>query len=310
MKKKFLFAIFLLVILVTVLCSCGGNDLTPGDSTVLYNPQGMKIEKGLDAYDLFKKAYETYQNSTEYQMEIDFTFNGNADTMGGIKLYQNTYQKIIRNGKLYYEYYIIGGEGMSVPTGDGDEFYYNYSNGDAKAKYVRKNKPVKVKLDKNKKVTADFSKVKWGVFNADKETIVNVKTAVEKADRLKTDFHQYNWLNDKNISSKTDRNVYKKNGKFYCTILIDTKTGDMRKEQEAVVKAIEKATGGNYSKFIEDTRMVAEIEKVDKTYRFTQFILMEDYAGEKEAIGKTTITASQQYWHKFYYDTDSIKIDV
>lgn len=306
MKKKILMLVSLIGILVAVLCGCATN-LTPGDPTILYNPKkDMKIVKGVDAYELFKQAYTTYQNTDNYKMEVDFTFNGVAESLVNLNLYQNTFQTIIRNGNEYYEYYIVAGTGMSVPSGNGDEFYFNSSTNQCKVKYIR-NDGNKVKLDKKKKVTANFTKVAWGSFNADNEES-GINSPTDKVNRLKNDFHQYNWLDEKYLSTKTDRNVYMKDDKYYCTIMINTLTGDMRNEQTAVVKAIEKATGGNYDKFNEDTRMVAEIEKVGKTYRFTQFILMEDYCGVNEKVGKTTVKASQQYWHKFYYDDESIKI--
>ncbi len=84
----------------------------------------------------------------------------------------------------------------------------------------------------------------------------------------------------------------------------------MRTLQPAVVKAIEVATGGKYDKFNEDTRMVTEIEKVGDSYRFVQFVLMEDYSGVNESIGKNSVNVSQQYWHKFYYDAESLVFPV
>ena len=68
MKKKILIAIALVVLLIGILCACS-NKLEPGDSTILYNPKkdNMEIVKDMDAYDLIKKAYTTYQNSSQYK---------------------------------------------------------------------------------------------------------------------------------------------------------------------------------------------------------------------------------------------------
>ncbi|MDE6967239.1 MAG: hypothetical protein K2P12_01160, partial [Clostridia bacterium] len=102
----------------------------------------------------------------------------------------------------------------------------------------------------------------------------------------------------------------KKGDKYYCTIMINTTdmSVDKGNYQGAVVKAIEKATGGKYDQFNEDTRMVAELERIDDTFRFTQFILMEDYQGKKDIGFVITMKVSQYYWHKFDYDTKSITI--
>ena len=56
--------------------------------------------------------------------------------------------------------------------------------------------------------------------------------------------------------------------------------------------------------------MVTEIEKVGDSYRFVQFVLMEDYSGVNESIGKNSVNVSQQYWHKFYYDAESLVFPV
>lgn len=305
MKKKILIAIALVVLLIGILCACS-NKLEPGDSTILYNPKkdNMEIVKDMDAYDLIKKAYTTYQNSSQYKMEVDFIFKGKVL---GSDLYQNTYQKIIRNNNDYYEYYIVAGRGLKVPTGNGDEFKYVAATEEAQARYIRKNK-TKIKLVDDK-VTADFSGVEWGNFNSSNEA-EGIKTPLDRVNRYKNDFHQYNWLEEKYISKKTDRQVYMKDGRYFCTIKINTLEGNMRTSQPAVVKAIEVATGGKYDKFNEDTRMVTEIEKVGDSYRFVQFVLMEDYSGVNESIGKNSVNVSQQYWHKFYYDAESLVFPV
>lgn len=75
--------------------------------------------------------------------------------------------------------------------------------------------------------------------------------------------------------------------------------------QSAVVRAIEKSTNGKFVQFNENTRMVAELEKVGDTFRMTQFILMEDYSGKVSIV---TLKVSQQYWHKFSYDEASLVI--
>lgn len=301
MKNKIIMATALIALLIAILCGCN-NKLEPGDSTILYNPKtdGMEIIKDMDAYELIKQAYNTYQTTSQYKMEVDFIFKGKVL---GLNLYQNTFQKIIRNNNNYYEYYVVAGRGLQVPTGDGDEFKYIGATDTSQARYIRGDKQ-KIKLIDDK-VTADFSGVAWGDFDSNNEA-EGINTPIDKVNRYKKDFHQYNWLNEKYISKKTDRQVYMKDGRYFCTIKINTLEGNMRTIQPEVVKAIEVATGGKYDKFNEDTRMVTEIEKVGDSYRFVQFILMEDYSGINESIGKNAVNVSQQYWHKFYYDTESL----
>ena len=105
MKKKILIAIALVVLLIGVLCACS-NKLEPGDSTILYNPKkdNMEIVKDMDAYDLIKKAYTTYQNSSQYKMEVDFIFKGKVL---GSDLYQNTLKPIILMKTIFISVYSV-----------------------------------------------------------------------------------------------------------------------------------------------------------------------------------------------------------
>ncbi len=181
------------------------------------------------------------------------------------------------------------------------------NNGEDYAKYYgdhnRDSYKNAVRLNDDKKVVADFSAMQWGKFDADVE-VDGVKSPIDRVNKLETNWHQYHWLEEKYLSSNTDRKVYEKNGKYYCTIIINTTAMDDSIAQPEVIKAIEKATGGKYKQFNKDTRMIAELEKVDGSYRFSQFVLMEDYSGTKVV----KLEVSQYYWHKFSYDSKSLVI--
>lgn len=302
MKNKIVIVLSLIIVLVAVLSGCKKPDAM---GTELYDPNavGMKVIEGEDSYNVMKQAYKYYQNCSDYKMEIDFVFEAMAV---GMELYQNSYQNIIRNGGDYYDYYIVAGKGSFVPAPSGHVFYY-LNNGEDYAKYYgdhnRASYKNAVRLNDDKKVVADFSTMQWGKFDANVEAD-GVKSPIDRVNKLKTNLHQYNWLEEKYLSSNTDRKVYEKNGKYYCTIMINTTAMDDSIAQPEVIKAIEKATGGKYKQFNKDTRMIAELEKVDGSYRFSQFVLMEDYSGTKVV----KLEVSQYYWHKFSYDSKSLVI--
>lgn len=216
-----------------------------------------------------------------------------------------TAQEIIKTNNEYYEYYAASGTGAAdtEEKSKGNQFYYNKTDNITKAKYISRNN---ITLDKkNNKLTSDFSGSSWGSFDASKE-FDGISTPMDRVNKYKTSLHQYNWLESKYISSNTDKLVYTKNNKYYCTIKIDTTSVNARETQGSVVKSIEDATGGKFEKFNEDTRIVVELEKVGETYRFTQYILMEDYVGKQKNI--ISLAISQQYWHKFYYEAKDIVI--
>lgn len=301
-KKLILCVIAVMLVAVVALSACGKpQDLTPGDSTVLYDPSadGMQIVDGEDSHAAIKQAYEAYKQQSSYKAEIDFVFKATAGTFN---LYQSTYQKQIRNGSDFYEYYIVAGSGVSVPNDVGSEFYY--TNGDCSVRYANGKK--KIKLDENDKVTADLSSLPWGYFDPSKE-LNGAKKAIDRVNQTKDGFLSYHWDTKSYLSDKTDAKVYKKGDSYFCTIIINTTSSSVKREQPEVVAAIEKATGGNFAKFNEDTRMVAELEKTDKGYRFVQFVLQEDYTGVKNVIGNINVTASQQYWYKFAYSAEDCK---
>lgn len=303
MKKKILIMLLLVVALVIALAGCENDgDVHAGEPNMLYDPnaEGMQIIEGANSYDLMKKAYESYVKSEQYAMTIDFVFK--AQFLGQ-DLYQSTYQKTIRNNGDFYDYYIQAGKGIGVPKNAGREFKYDATTKKSQAKYLASNK---ISLDENKKAVADFSGAQWGQFDSSQED--GIKTVKDKINKTKQSFHQYNWLEDKYLSTQTDKRVFEKDNKFYCTILINTVGSSVKTNQPEVIKAIETATKGQFSKFNENTRMIAEIEKVGESYRFTQFILMEDYSGINSSIGKNEVNASQYYWHKFSYDEASLVI--
>ncbi len=295
MKKKILISLSLLVILILALCGCT-KDLPYNDYLVLYNPKddGMEVVKDLNAFSVMEQAFDYYKNNNKYKMTVDFVFNASPNFA-----YQVTSQTVVRTDSEYFEENIIMGTGGAKKHNKGNQFYYAGEN-NFKSKYIDAKS---MTLDeKNNKVTADFSKTDWGKFNPTFEND-GISSALDKVNNQKTAFHQYN-LGDNYLSKDTDKKVYLKDNKYYCSVVINTK--DMTDDiyQTAVVKAIEASTGGKFLRFDENTRIVAELEKVDGTFRFTQFILMEDYSGKVSIL---ELNISQQYWHKFYYDANSLK---
>ncbi len=297
MKKKIIIVFSLVILLIAVLVGCK-NTLVPGDVTVLYNPKddGMQIVKDLDSYEVMQQAFSYYKNNQKYKMVVDFKFNASPNFA-----YQVTKQTIIRNNGEYYEEYIAMGTGGAKKKNKGNQFYYN--NGSVKAKYIQEKD---MTLDKeNHAVTADFSKTSWGSFIKSNEND-GISTPLDKVNLTKDKIHQY-ILGDNYIDRSTDKLVYQRDNQYYCSIILSTKEMDNNNYQSRVVKAIEAATEGKFVKFNENTRMVAELEKVGETFRFKQFILMEDYTGK---VSVASLQVSQQYWHKFYYDAESLKMPV
>lgn len=295
MKKKIFIAVSFIVLVMAIMTACQVV-LVPGDPTILYDPsaEGMEIIKDLNSYDVMQQAFTYYKNNANYKMTVDFIFNASPNFA-----YQVTSQTIIRNGNDYFEEYIIMGTGGAKDKNKGSMF--KSVGGTVKAKYITESK---MTLDKdNNKVTADFSKTSWGSFNADKED-EGINTPEDRINLSKNKLHQY-FIGESYFVNDMDKQVYKQGDKYYCSLIINTKEMTNTTYQSAVVRAIEKSTNGKFVQFNENTRMVAELEKVGDTFRMTQFILMEDYSGKVSIV---TLKVSQQYWHKFSYDEASLVI--